>query len=248
MSLLETRNLTKRFDGFEAVRGVELSVDRGEIGSIIGPNGAGKTTLFNLLTGSYRVSEGSIYFEGDEITDTAAHERPYLGIARSYQITNVYPDMTVSENVETAVAVFHTNYYDMLRPLSGKSDVTERTADILSTLGLEDKRNIEASTLSHGNKRRLEIGMALAAEPELLLLDEPTAGMDTAETERTMALVEEIGADKGVLLVEHDIEIVMEVSDHITVLKQGDVIASGTPEEIQTNRQVQEAYLGETHA
>lgn len=248
MSLLETRDLTKRFDGFEAVRGVELSVNRGEIGSIIGPNGAGKTTLFNLLTGSYRVTEGSIYFEGEEITDTAAHERPYLGIARSYQITNVYPDMTVSENVETAVAVFHTNYYDMLRPLSGKSDVAERTADILSTLGLEDKRNIEASTLSHGNKRRLEIGMALAAEPELLLLDEPTAGMDTAETERTMALVEEIGADKGVLLVEHDIEIVMEVSDHITVLKQGDVIASGTPEEIQTNSRVQEAYLGETHA
>lgn len=248
MPLLEAEGLTKRFNGFTAVREVDLFIERNEIQAIIGPNGAGKTTLFNLLTGTYEVSDGTISFDGADITDTPPHERPYLGISRGYQITNIYQEQTVAENIQTAVAVFHTNYYDMLRPLEAKESVNEKTEEILKLLNLEDEADHKASTLSHGNKRRLEIGMALAADPELLLLDEPTAGMDATETERTMDLVTDVAKDKSVLLVEHDIELVMEVSDVIAVLERGEAIARGTPAEIQKNQRVQEAYLGSRHA
>jgi len=244
MPLLDATGLTKRFGGFVAVDEVDLTVEPGEIRSVIGPNGAGKTTLFNLLTGTYEVTSGSIMFADQDITDVPEYERPYLGISRSYQITNTYETLTVFENLQTAVALFHESYYDMIRPLNGRTAVTERAEGLLDELGLSDRRDVEASALSHGDRRRLEIGMALAAEPRLLLLDEPTAGMDASETERTVSLIETLTDDMAVLLVEHNIEYVMAVSDVITVLERGEVISEGPAAAIRQDERVQEAYLG----
>ena len=244
MPLLNATGLTKRFGGFVAVDDVDLTVESGEVQSVIGPNGAGKTTLFNLLTGTYDVTAGDIVFDGEDITNVPEHERPYWGISRGYQITNTYETLSVFENLQTAVALFHENYYDMVRPLSGRTEVTERVEALLDELDLSDRQEVEASALSHGNRRRLEIGMALAAEPRLLLLDEPTAGMDASETERTVSLIETLTDEMAVLLVEHDIEYVMAVSDSITVLERGAVIAEGPPSAIRRDERVQEAYLG----
>lgn len=244
MTLLQVRDLTKSFDGFHAIDGISLTVDANQVHSIIGPNGAGKTTLFNLLTGAISATSGQIVLDGTDVSDTADHERPYLGISRSYQITNVFEKMTVFENVQTAVAVYHTNYYDLVSPLADDEQVTERANEILDRLDLREESESKASLLSHGDKRLLEIGMALASNPRLLLLDEPTAGMDAGETKRTVNLIEELAEELTVILVEHDIESVMRISDTITVLEQGQVIADGTPKEIRQNQRVQEAYLG----
>jgi branched-chain amino acid transport system ATP-binding protein len=247
--LLEVEELTKQFGGFTAVDGVNLSIAPSEIRSVIGPNGAGKTTLFNLLTGTYEVTAGRIMFNDEDITNTPEYRRPYLGISRSYQISNVYEDMTVFENIETAVSVYSNNYLDMFNPLDRTDEIATTVTEILQFLGLGNEQEVEATSLSHGDRRRLEIGMGLASEPDLLLLDEPTAGMDTAETHRTTDLIERLAEDMAILLVEHDIEHVMEVSDNITVLQRGSVIADGSPEEIRENERVQQAYLGDaSHA
>jgi len=244
MSLLETKELTKSFEGFLAVDSVDLSVDSDTVHSLIGPNGAGKTTLFNLITGELKPASGSIVFDGTDITDRAAHDRPYVGISRSYQITNIYPDLSVWENVETAVAMFHSNYLDFLRPLHKRSDIDDRTQSILSQLGLEDEAHTNASVLSYGDQRRLEIGMALASDPKLLLLDEPTAGMDQSESNQTIELIEELSSTLTVLLVEHDVELVLDISDAITVIHQGQHIRTDTPDGIRTDERVRKIYLG----
>jgi branched-chain amino acid transport system ATP-binding protein len=247
--LLETERLTKRFGALTALDGVELAITANEVHAIIGPNGAGKTTLFNLLMGVYAPTEGRIKFDGLDITEEPINKRPELGISRSYQITNVYPSMTVFKNLQTAVGVFHGNYYDMFRPVSSQTHIEEKTAALLEQLELEGDRETEASNLSHGDKRHLEIGMALAAEPQLLLLDEPTAGMGAKETRETMKFIEDLADEMAVALVEHNIEGVMRVSDTITVLEQGEVIAADSPNNIRQNETVQNAYLGgETHA
>jgi branched-chain amino acid transport system ATP-binding protein len=242
--LLRTRDLTKCFGGFTALDRVSLDLPEDETRAIIGPNGAGKTTLFNLLMGVYPPTKGTIKFDGEDITDGAVYERPYAGISRSYQVTNLYQELTVFENLQTAVGVFHGNYYDMLRPLDGDEEVTRSAESLLGKLGLKADRDVEAAALSHGDKRRLEIGMALAAEPRLLLLDEPTAGMGASEAEETIKLVRELGKEMTVILVEHNIEAVMRVSQTITVLERGRVIAEGGPDAIREDERVQEAYLG----
>jgi len=244
--LLEGTNLTKKFGGFVAVNQVNISVDRGEILSIIGPNGAGKTTLFNLLTGTYDVSSGTIKLDGDDITDAPEYERPYLGISRSYQITNIYESLSVFENIQTAVAVFHSNYYDVIRPIENNNAITEQTNSLLSAIGLLGNSSIQANSLPHGHRRRLEIGMSLASDPKLLLLDEPTAGLGGEESEQIVRLIKELKGDKGVILVEHDVEQVLRVSDKVAVLERGNVITTGTPEEVQSDERVIEAYLGES--
>jgi branched-chain amino acid transport system ATP-binding protein len=247
--LLEAQGLTKRFGALTALDEVDLSIAANEVHSVIGPNGAGKTTLFNLLMGVYAPSDGRIEFDGQDITEESVHRRPELGISRSYQITNVYPSMSVFENLQTAVGIFHGNYYDMFRPLSRQSDIEDKTEALLDKIELSEKRDATADNLSHGDKRHLEIGMALAADPQLLLLDEPTAGMGSRETTETMGFIEGLAKERAVALVEHNIEGVMEVSDKITVLEQGGVIATDKPDKIRENETVQNAYLGgETHA
>jgi branched-chain amino acid transport system ATP-binding protein len=246
MPLLETKDLTKKFGAFVAVDQVNLAVSANDIHAIIGPNGAGKTTLFNLLAGALSPTEGRIRFDGADITDRAEHERPYLGISRSYQIINMYDEMTIFENIQTALAVFHLNYYDMLRPLRDQQDVAQMADDIIDRLELTGNRDTVAGSLSHGYRRRLEVGLGLASDPDLILLDEPTAGMDADESDRIMELVIDLSDEMAVVLVEHDIEHVMEVADRISVLERGSVIADGTPDEIQSNQRVIDAYLGDS--
>ena len=247
--IVQTHSLTKRFSGFTAIDRVTLSIEENEIRSIIGPNGAGKTTLFNLLMGVLQPTEGTIEFDGQDITDEPLHRRPYFGISRSYQVTNVYQSMTVFENLQTAVGLFHGNYYDTMTPLDQQRDVTDKAEALIDRLGFADERETAASALSHGEKRRLEVGMALAAEPKLLLLDEPTAGMGSKEAEETIEFIGGLAEELTVALIEHNIEGVMQVSDVISVLERGQIIAEGDPDSIRQNERVQSAYLGgATHA
>jgi branched-chain amino acid transport system ATP-binding protein len=246
--LLRVTDLTKKFDALTAVDAVSFDVEDQEIRSIIGPNGAGKTTLLNLLMGTYDATSGSITIEGTDITDEPDYKRPKYGISKSYQVTNIFPDMNVFENVQTAVGIHSARVFDMVRSLGKNDTVTEQTEALLERMNLDAKRNVEASSLSHGHKRHLEIAMALASEPKLLLLDEPTAGMGPTEATETMDLILKLSKEMGIILVEHNIEHVLSVSDAITVLQQGSVIADGDPKTVENNKRVQEAYLGEQYA
>ena len=241
--LLRTEGLTRSFGTLLAVDGVAVSVQRGELRSIIGPNGAGKTTFFRLISGEMEPSAGRIWFEGREITGLPQHAVARLGIAKSYQITNVFPHLTVLENVRVAVQG-PARAFDFWSRADGLRGVRERAEALLRTVGLAEKAPLLAAHLSHGEKRHLEIGIALASDPALLLLDEPTAGMSPEETDETMGLIRELASGRTIVLVEHKMKLVMRVSDRITVLHQGQVLAEGTPEQIRANEAVQQTYLG----
>ena len=241
--LLRTEGLTRSFGTLLAVDGVAVSVQRGELRSIIGPNGAGKTTFFRLISGEMEPSAGRIWFEGREITGLPQHAVARLGIAKSYQITNVFPHLTVLENVRVAVQG-PARAFDFWSRADGLHGVRERAEALLRTVGLADKALLLAAHLSHGAKRHLEIGIALASDPSLLLLDEPTAGMSPEETDETMGLIRELASGRTIVLVEHKMKLVMRISDRITVLHQGQVLAEGTPDEIRANEAVQQTYLG----
>ena len=240
--LLESRGLTKTFGGLTAVNGVDFQVRPGELRSVIGPNGAGKTTFFNLLTGVLPPSAGRILFKGRDVTGLPAHRVSRLGIARSYQVTNIFGDLTVLENVRIAAQsrVTHYRFWGSAESLRG---VTDRAEEILRHLGLAAKRNALARELSHGEQRYLEIGIALATEPDFLLLDEPTAGMSPDETRRTAAFVRRLAGHVTIVVVEHDMEVVMGISDRITVLNYGEILAEGTPAEIRESADVRRVYL-----
>src|SRR6056297_162422 len=246
--ILQTDGLTKRFGAFTAVDDVGLSIERGEFRSIIGPNGAGKTTLFNLLSGALPVSEGSIRFDGADITDLAPQERVHRGLGRSFQILNIFEELTVRENVRLAAQSVHRDDYgffeSLFKPTDRHETINARTDDVLDRIDLASAGDEDAAALDYGGKRRLEIGMVLATEPQVVLFDEPTAGMSIEETEATIDLIEDVLADQTLLLIEHDIELVMDLSDRITVLNQGEVIASGPPDVIAADQAVQDAYLG----
>ena len=241
--LLRTEGLTRSFGTLLAVDGVAVSVHRGELRSIIGPNGAGKTTFFRLISGEMAPSAGRIWFDGREITGLAQHAVARLGIAKSYQITNVFPHLTVLENVRVAVQG-PARAFDFWSRADGLRGVRERAEALLRTVGLAEKASLLAAHLSHGEKRHLEIGIALASDPALLLLDEPTAGMSPEETDETMELIRELASGRTIVLVEHKMKLVMRISDRITVLHQGQVLAEGTPDEIRANEAVQQTYLG----
>jgi branched-chain amino acid transport system ATP-binding protein len=241
--LLRTEGLTRSFGTLLAVDGVAVSVQRGELRSIIGPNGAGKTTFFRLISGEMEPSAGRIWFEGREITGLPQHAVARLGIAKSYQITNVFPHLTVLENVRVAVQG-PARAFDFWSRADGLRGVRERAEALLRTVGLAEKAPLLAAHLSHGEKRHLEIGIALASDPALLLLDEPTAGMSPEETDETMGLIRELASGRTIVLVEHKMKLVMRISDRITVLHQGQVLAEGTPDEIRANEAVQQTYLG----
>jgi ABC-type branched-subunit amino acid transport system ATPase component/ABC-type branched-subunit amino acid transport system permease subunit len=241
-ALLESRQLTRHFGGLTAVNRVDFQVRRGELRAVIGPNGAGKTTFFNMLTGVLPPSDGRILFKGRDITRLAAHEVSRLGIARSYQITNIFGDLTVFENVRVA-AQSRVTHYRFWKDADRLEEVTRRADEILTLLGLQAKRHLPAAALSHGEQRYLEIGIALATEPDFLLLDEPTAGMSPEETRQTAAFVRTLAGRVTIVLVEHDMEVVMGISDRITVLNYGQVLAEGTPAEIRDNAEVRRVYL-----
>lgn len=248
MALLETEGLVKEFGGLVATDDVNLSVEEDERVSIIGPNGAGKSTLVNLITRRLDPTAGDIRFKGESIVDRDPHEVVQMGVSKSFQTASIFSNLTVQENAEiAALAAEHGSFgFKFLEHRDSLTDVHQVATDTLDAVGLLGQAERQAAELPYGDKRRLEIGIALAAEPDLLLMDEPTAGMSPEETEATVDLVEEVKRELGLtfVLIEHDMEIVFRVSDRIVVLNRGRVIAEGTPDEIRGNPEVQEAYLG----
>jgi branched-chain amino acid transport system ATP-binding protein len=240
--VLRTEGLTLRFGGLTALNNVNFEVAKDEIRAVIGPNGAGKSTFFNCLTGVLRPSSGRIFFRGEDITELPPYRISQKGIGRSYQITNILPNATTLENVRIA-AQSRRHGWSMLSDHSAFQDIIEKAEAVLESVGLRGKEEELASNLSHGEQRNLEIGIALATEPKLLCLDEPTAGMSAAETHDTMELVRRIAKDLTILIVEHDMQVVMELAHRITVLHYGEVLAEGAPDEIQRNPRVLEVYL-----
>jgi branched-chain amino acid transport system ATP-binding protein len=247
-TVLETDGLTKRFGELTAVDNVSLSIEAGEFRSVIGPNGAGKTTTFNLITGALMPTEGTVRFKGEDITAMAPHNRVRRGLGRSFQITNVFGGLSVRENVRVAAQSVHDDDINpaaaMFRDKNNFSDITDRTTEVLEQVGLRDRAEEKAETLAYGDQRRLEIGLVLATDPDLVMLDEPTAGMSSEETESTMELISDVLADQSLMLIEHDIDLVMRVSDRITVLTRGQELATGSPDAITNNQDVRDAYLG----
>jgi branched-chain amino acid transport system ATP-binding protein len=241
-AIMSTERLTIRFGGLTALDNVNFAIQRGEIRAIIGPNGAGKSTFFNCLTGVLRPTSGRILFNGEDITGLPANRISQKGIARSYQITNILPNATTLENVRIA-AQSRRHAWNMLKHHGAFADIIGKAESVLESVGLAAKADELAANLSHGEQRNLEIGIALATEPQLLCLDEPTAGMSAAETHDTMALVRRIAQNLTILIVEHDMQVVMELAHRITVLHYGRVLAEGTPAEIQQNPRVLEVYL-----
>jgi len=246
--VLETRGLVRRFGELVAVQDVSLQVPRGEFRSVIGPNGAGKTTLFNLITGVLPPTEGSVRFAGEDVTRLPPHERVARGMGRSFQLTDVFGGLTVRENVRLAAQAARDEGFSpsewVMRPTGAFDDVLADAEAVLEQVDLADRADERAAALAYGDRRRLEIGIVLATDPDLVLLDEPTAGMSREETAATMALVDDVLADRTLLLIEHDVDLVLDVSDRVTVLDRGSVLASGTPAEIAADDDVQAAYLG----
>ncbi len=240
--MLRTEDLTVRFGGLAALSNVNFEVQRGEIRAIIGPNGAGKSTFFNCLTGVLRPLSGRILFQDEDITGLPSDRISQKGIARSYQITNILPSATTFENVRIA-AQSRRHGWSLLTHHRAYRDISEKAEAVLEAVGLRSKADEIAANLSHGEQRNLEIAIALATEPQLLCLDEPTAGMSAAETHDTTALVRSIAENLTILIVEHDMQVVMELAHRITVLNYGEVLAEGTPAEIQQNPRVLEVYL-----
>ena len=247
-ALLETDDLVKEFGGLVATDHVNLEIQEGELLSLIGPNGAGKSTLINLITRMLNETEGDVRFEGESIVDLEPHEVVQRGIGKSFQTASIFPDLSVEENANIAsFGAEHGSFrFNFFRHRDAYPEVEQRTREVLDAVELLDQRETTASALPYGDKRRLELGIALASEPSLLLMDEPTAGMSPEETAATVDLVEDLQADLDltIMLVEHDMEVVFRVSDRIAVLNRGSIIAEGTPEAVQGDPAVQEAYLG----
>ncbi|MGH3440548.1 MAG: ABC transporter ATP-binding protein [Nitriliruptorales bacterium] len=243
-ALLEIRGLRKTFGGLRAVNGVDLDVQPGERRAIIGPNGAGKTTLFNLITGHFPPDGGSVLFDGHDITGRPTHHVARAGIGRAFQITSIFPGLTVHENVRLGIVARSGESRRVLGSVEGmhRADV----AEILDAVGLRHVESERAGNLSHGDQRALELAISLALEPKLLLLDEPTAGMAPAETRRTMELVREIAAERRltVLFCEHDMEVVFGTAERVLVMHQGAPLAEGTPDEVRADPDVRRVYLG----
>lgn len=245
--VLETRKLTKRFGGIIAVDGVDFSLPAGELRGIIGPNGAGKTTFFNVVSGFLLPTQGEVYFGGNRITGLPPYRIARLGIARTLQVKSVFPSLTVEENVWVAVQSRERIPHPFRRAKSSERR-RQRVAELIDLLGLTALAKAVAGNLSYGDLCLLEIAMALGTEPTLLLLDEPTAGMSPAETLRTVDTIRNLGKSVSIVLVEHNMEVVLDLADTITVFDQGRVLAQGTPAEITENPAVQAAYLGMEHA
>ncbi len=245
--VLETRNLRKEFDGLVAVDNVSLKVREGQLHAIIGPNGAGKTTLFNLISGVFPPTSGRIFLRGEDITGLPPYQIARKGIGRSFQIINLFPNLTVLESVSLAVQARGPHSLHFWRPYHLYREYEEKAVEIIRKVGLAGREYFLTRVLPHGDQRKLEIALLLAMEPDILLLDEPTAGMASAEVPIIMDLISRLRNEgrHTILLVEHKMDVVMSLSDIITVMHQGRILAEGTPEEIKANEEVQRAYLGE---
>ncbi|MBT8213206.1 MAG: ABC transporter ATP-binding protein [Acidimicrobiia bacterium] len=244
--ILETQSLRREFGALVAVDDVSVTIEEGALHSIIGPNGAGKTTFFNLVSGTLRPTSGRVLYKGDDITGIPVHRTIHRGIGRSFQITNIFPNLTVLENVRLASQALGRDSFRLFRSHRKLKGYLDRAHDVLEQVGLGPKALHLARTLPHGDQRKLELGMILAPDPDVLMLDEPTAGMAAEQVPELMQLVQSIqeAGDKTVVLVEHNMNVVMAVSDRITVMHQGGLLAEGTPEEISADETVQTAYLG----
>jgi branched-chain amino acid transport system ATP-binding protein len=241
--IVRTEGVTRRFAGFTALNNVSVDFERGKLTSIIGPNGAGKSTYFNILSGAVAPSEGRVVFEGADMSALKPHQFAHAGIAKSFQITNIFPAFTVLENVRIAfqARVARLNFWSRRNALG----LEERAHALLRTVGLGADSHRPARELAHGQQRALEIAIALAADPVLLLLDEPTAGMSPVETRAMMDLIVRLASERTVILVEHKMKMVMGISERIVVLHHGELLASGTPDDIRANDEVKRVYLGQ---
>ena len=246
-AILKANNLSKRFGGLAAVDNISFEVVPFGVTSIIGPNGAGKSTLFNLLSGTFRPDSGSVLLNDQNVTGMNPEERLFSGMARSFQITNLFFDLTVIDNLRLASQTLHPRSYLYL-PLSKCEHALARADELLVEFGLLDSRNQLAGALSHGQQRRLEIAVTLATRPKLLLLDEPTQGMSQGDTQETAELIKQLGSKITVLLIEHDVDLVMDLSKTVIVMAQGKKLAEGSPQEVRSNPLVQAAYFGEETA
>lgn len=244
--ILEARNLRREFGGLVAVDDVSLQIRARTLHSIIGPNGAGKTTLFNLLSGTLAPTRGSIFFKGRDITHLPPHRIAHLGLGRSFQITNIFPNLTVRENVRLAAQAVGRDNLRIFHHSDGLTKYIQKAESVISQVGLQGREAMYALALPHGDKRKLELGIMLAGDPEVLLLDEPTAGMSSEQVPMLLGIIRSIMAsnDRTVVLVEHRMDMVMSISDRITVMHQGRVLAEGAPREITADERVQSAYLG----
>jgi branched-chain amino acid transport system ATP-binding protein len=242
--IMRTTGVSRKFGKFVALNNVSAEFASGAITSIIGPNGAGKSTYFNLLSGALRPSSGKVEFEGRDVSGVAQHRFAHMGIAKSFQITNVFPLLTTRENVRVGLQAF-VSRYNIWSPRANLPGLAEKADELLALVGLWDRRERLAKELAHGEQRALEIGMALASNPRLLLLDEPTAGMSPEETKVMMGLIVKLAGERTVILVEHKMKLVMGISDRILVLHHGELLAQGTPTEVRQNEQVKRVYLGQ---
>ena len=245
MNILETKGIFHDFKGLKVLFDVNLQVEKGERHAIIGPNGAGKTTLFNLITGTYTPSGGRVLFKDRDITGKGPYEILRFGMGRSFQITNTFNDMTTFENIRLAVLSRKGVRFNVLRKIDKMHEITEETERILKWVGLDGERDIHAGKLSYGKQRSLEISLAMSTDPDLVMLDEPTAGMSKDETRNAVEQIRTLTEGKTMVIIEHDMDVVFSLADRITVLHLGTILASATPAEIRENQAVKDAYLGE---
>jgi len=245
MNILETKGLYHDFKGLEVLFDVNLEVKEGERHAVIGPNGAGKTTLFNVITGTYQPRRGQVFFKGKEITGARPHELTRIGMGRSFQITSTFNRLTAFQNIRLAVLSKRGIRFQMLRKVDRMEDITRETDEVLKRINLDRERDMPAGVLSYGKHRSLEISLALATDPDLVMLDEPTAGMSRDETHYAVELIRRLTEGKTAVIIEHDMDVVFSLADRITVLHYGQILATGPPVEIRQNQAVKDAYLGE---
>jgi branched-chain amino acid transport system ATP-binding protein len=245
MNILETKGLYHDFKGLEVLFNVNLEVEEGERHAIIGPNGAGKTTLFNLITGTYRPSAGQVFFKGRDVTGFRPHQMVRRGMGRSFQITSTFQNLTAFQNIRMGVLSRRKIRFNLFRLLDKMKEITAETEEILKRINLDGERDIPASGLSYGKHRSLEVSMAMSTDPDLVMLDEPTAGMSRDETHTAVELIRRLTEGKTMVIIEHDMDVVFSLADRITVLHLGEILAVGPPGEIRENQAVKDAYLGE---
>ena len=247
MNILETKDLHHDFSGLKVLFGIDLQIEEGERHAVIGPNGAGKTTLFNTITGTYHPSKGKVFFKGNDITGYKPHKLARIGMGRSFQITSTFTRLTAFQNIRLAILAKHGIRFNLFRNVDKMKDITLETEKMLERVNLLNERDVPASMLSYGKSRALEISMAMATDPELILLDEFAAGMSRDETHNAVALIRKMTEGKTVVIIEHDMDVVFSLADRITVLHYGKILATGKPDDIRDNQDVKDAYLGDLH-